>query len=167
MKKILSFCMAAIVGLGLYSCGSDNGSADAAPAVAAPTTTPTSANTPPAPAKPPHQEQAEAMSPTTVEWYEETYNYGQVPSGTVVAHRFSFKNTGDQPLKLTKVKPSCGCTTPEWSQEEIAPGAEGFIDVKFNSAGKSGMQNKSITVTGNFANFNKILKISGEVTAAE
>ena len=44
------------------------------------------------------------------------------------------------------VKPSCGCTSPDWSKEEIAPGKEGFIEIIFNSAGKSGMQRKNVSV---------------------
>ena len=77
---------------------------------------------------------------------------------------FNFKNTGNKPLKLTNVRASCGCTTPKWSKEPIQPGEEGFIDVSFNTTGKMGIQNKSVTVTGNFEKFNKILRISGEVT---
>jgi hypothetical protein len=49
------------------------------------------------------------------------------------------------PLKIISVNASCGCTTPKWSQELIQPGKKGFIKVTFNSAGKEGKVQKTIT----------------------
>ena len=57
-------------------------------------------------------------------------------------------------LIITNVKPSCGCTTPEYTKEAIAPGASGEIKFEFNSAGRVGVQNKSITVKSNAENIN-------------
>ncbi|MEZ4829586.1 MAG: DUF1573 domain-containing protein [Bacteroidia bacterium] len=119
------------------------------------------------PKVPDFQAKAEEMAKTSVEFTAEEYDYGQVQAGTNVTHQFKFKNTGTEPLVLTRVKASCGCTTPSYSKDPIPPGGEGFIDVVFNSAGKSGVQNKTVTVTGNFeGNINKILRISGEVLPA-
>ncbi|MEL6654591.1 MAG: DUF1573 domain-containing protein, partial [Bacteroidota bacterium] len=119
---------------------------------------------PAAPAQPAYIEQAKTMAPTSVEWYETQYDFGGITQGETVSHTFRFKNTGSEPLKLTRVKPSCGCTTPEWSREEIAPGEEGFIEVKFNSTGKLGVQSKAVTVTGNFEGTNQILRFRGEIS---
>lgn len=119
---------------------------------------------PTAPAQPAYIEQAKSMAPTSVEWYETQYDFGGITQGETVSHTFRFKNTGSQPLKLTRVKPSCGCTTPEWSRDEIAPGEEGFIEVKFNSTGKLGVQSKAVTVTGNFEGTNQILRFRGEIS---
>ncbi|WNJ20106.1 DUF1573 domain-containing protein [Pontibacter sp. G13] len=116
------------------------------------------------PARPPYLEEAESMTATTVEWGETMHKFGKVVTGTKVNHTFKFKNTGDQPLKLTRVKASCGCTTPKWTKEEIAPGEEGIIEVTFNTSGKSGPQRKTVTVTGNFEPINMVLRIQGEVT---
>lgn len=105
---------------------------------------------------------------TTVEFPEESFNFGEVAEGDKVEHVFKFKNTGSNPLKLNNVKPSCGCTTPDWSKEEIAPGAEGFVKVEFDSQGKRGVQKKSVTVTfDNTDPKNKILSFSAEVTGNE
>ncbi|MEZ4774055.1 MAG: DUF1573 domain-containing protein [Bacteroidia bacterium] len=117
----------------------------------------------PVPAVPTYIQEAKEMAETNLQFEDEAYNYGKVETGTVVTHTFKFKNTGTEPLKLTRVKASCGCTTPKWSQEPVQPGAEGFIDVSFNSTGKVGVQTKTITVTGNFPGNNKVLRISGEV----
>ncbi|RMG69675.1 MAG: DUF1573 domain-containing protein [Bacteroidetes bacterium] len=118
------------------------------------------------PVRPAWLEEAETMAHTTVEWAETTYDFGQIEPGSKVKHTFTFRNTGEHPLKITRVKPSCGCTSPDWSREEIAPGEEGFVEVVFNSAGKSGMQHKTVTVTGNFDPMNMVLRFKGEITAA-
>ena len=55
-----------------------------------------------------------------------------------VTHTFEFENTGDRPVKILQVKPSCGCTTPDWSKEAIKPGNKGFITAKFDPTGQPG-----------------------------
>ncbi|MEL6674220.1 MAG: DUF1573 domain-containing protein [Bacteroidota bacterium] len=123
----------------------------------------TSYATPPAPKLPEYMETAQALPQTTVQWFEEMVDFGNIKEGDVAKHVFKFKNTGAHPLKLTRVRPSCGCTAPTFSKEEIAPGEEGFIEIAFNSTGKTGHQNKSITVTGNFENTHKLLRFKGVV----
>ncbi len=119
------------------------------------------------PKLPKYQADAESLEGTTVEFADETFDFGEVPEGTKVTHRFKFNNTGEHPLVLTRVKASCGCTSPSYSEAAVPPGGEGFIDVEFDSSGKPGFQNKSVTVTGNFADgVNKILRIKGQVKPA-
>lgn len=167
MKK-LALVLIAAMSMALFACQTSGnaGKSDTDQPVASTATPAAPAATPQAPKKPDYLAKAEGMSQTTVEWSADTYDYGSVATGAKVTHQFRFTNTGDAPLTLTRVKPSCGCTTPTYTKEEIAPGEDGFIDVAFNTAGKSGVQNKTVTVTGNFAGTNKILRINGEVTAA-
>ena len=95
---------------------------------------------------------------------DESHNFGTIKEGIIAIYTFRFTNTGDQPLVLKDVRPSCGCTTPDWSKEPVQPGKTGQIIVKFNSAGRPGKFNKSITVTSNIPDATKILFISGTVT---
>lgn len=60
--------------------------------------------------------------------------------------RFTFKNVSDQPVKVRDVKASCGCTTPAWTKEPVAPGETGFVDAKYNPRNRPGSFNKSLTV---------------------
>ena len=46
-----------------------------------------------------------------------------------VSHTFEVSNTGDMPLVITRVIASCGCTTPEWPKEPVAPGKKAQIKV--------------------------------------
>jgi hypothetical protein len=118
---------------------------------------------PAAPARPAWMVKAESMPKTSVEWYEQSHDFGQITEGDVVTHTFRFKNVGDNPLQLTRVKPSCGCTSPEWSDEPIAPGDEGLVTVSFNSSHKRGMQSKSVVITFNGNPINKVLTFRAEV----
>ena len=99
----------------------------------------------------------------------EVHDFGTIVQGEKVAYAFKFKNTGKADLIITSAKGSCGCTVPEWPQDPIAPGEEGVIDVVFNSEGKSGQQNKKVTIVANTVPNTKILAINGmiEVPVAE
>lgn len=77
------------------------------------------------------------------------YDFGTLTEGDTVEHTFAFTNTGQFPLIINNITASCGCTTPEWPREPVAPGAKSSIRVRFNSRGKMGQQNKSITVFAN------------------
>jgi hypothetical protein len=82
--------------------------------------------------------------------FEKTeHDFGTIKEGEVVSYTFKFKNTGEAPLIISKVQPSCGCTAPDWSKEPIPVGGEGFVKVEFDSNGKPNIQNKSVTVTAN------------------
>lgn len=77
------------------------------------------------------------------------YDFGKIKEGEKVHYNFKFKNTGKSPLIITNATATCGCTIPEPPKDPIQPGAEGVIKVVFDSTGKSGMQDKVITVTSN------------------
>jgi len=104
------------------------------------------------------------IGPTTnMEFAESKHDYGVIEQGEKVSHVFKFKNTGNEPLVLSNVKPSCGCTTPKWTKEPIAPGADGEILVEFDSKGKSGKQTKTVTVTANTEPATTVLTITGDI----
>jgi hypothetical protein len=84
-----------------------------------------------------------------MEFAESVFDFGDIKPGAVVKHTFKFKNTGDAPLIIESASASCGCTVPEWPREPIAAGAEGQINVEFNSQGKTGQQNKLVTIRAN------------------
>jgi hypothetical protein len=65
---------------------------------------------------------------------------------TAVAH-FKYKNTGDKPVKITSVKPSCGCTTAALAKDVVASGESGEITATFHIGDRVGPQIKTIHVT--------------------
>ncbi len=80
---------------------------------------------------------------------EGVYDFGTVEQGADVTHEFKFRNSGDADLIITDVKTSCGCTAAVTSAKTIAPGGEGTLKVIFNSRGRRGRQNKTITIFSN------------------
>ena len=86
---------------------------------------------------------------TTIQWLETSKNYGKITEGQKLEVVFRFKNTGDKPLVIESVRPSCGCTVADPPKEPIAPGAEGEIKGAFDSNGKNGEQHKTIYVSAN------------------
>ncbi len=95
---------------------------------------------------------------------ESEHDFGKIPQGKPVYYNFEIVNTGKEPLKLDDVHASCGCTTPEWSRDPIAPGATAIIKVGYNAAAEGGFT-KPITITYN-TNQTKQLTIKGTVWKA-
>ena len=95
----------------------------------------------------------------------ESHDFGNIPQGKPVSVEFEVKNNGKSDLVLANVKPSCGCTTPEWPKEPIAPGATAKIKATYNAA-NAGPFNKAITVTSNATEGTKRIFIKGTVVAA-
>jgi len=102
---------------------------------------------------------------TTVQLIDSVYNFGTINQGEKVEFNFRFKNTGNAPLVITDAAASCGCTVPEKPERPILPGETGFIKVVFNSAGKRGHSDKSITVHSNAKPEFPELMMSGEIKA--
>lgn len=80
---------------------------------------------------------------------ETTHDFGDIYQGDVVEHTFKFTNTGNQPLLITNIQTSCGCTTPQWPRDPIMPGGKGELKVGFNSAGKMNKQTKTLPIISN------------------
>ena len=101
------------------------------------------------------------------EFPEEDHDFGTITEGDEVEKVFKFKNVGEAPLIISSAKASCGCTVPKWPKEPIGVGEEGEIMVRFNSKGKPGVQNKTITITANTYPSTSRLKIKADVTKVE
>ena len=101
--------------------------------------------------------------PTRVQIIDSVYNFGQKNEGEIVEYSYRFKNIGDKPLIISSAKAGCGCTVPEKPEKPIAPGEIGSIKVTFNSKGRPGSAQKTVTVLSNaFPPFPTLL-LEGEV----
>ena len=92
---------------------------------------------------------------------ESEFDFGKIPQGKPVTHIFEFTNTGKDAFALDNVQASCGCTTPEWNKEVIAPGETAKITVGYNAANE-GTFAKPVTITYK-GNLSKQIIIKGEV----
>ncbi|MDR1197894.1 MAG: DUF1573 domain-containing protein [Prevotellaceae bacterium] len=98
----------------------------------------------------------------------QSHDFGsEVPEkGGNVTHRFVFTNQGNVPVTIQNVTTSCGCTTPAWTKEPVAPGEQGFVDATYNPANRPGSFNKSLTITSTGDPKMIALTISGVVVKA-
>lgn len=94
----------------------------------------------------------------------EEFNFGTIEQGESVTHEYKFVNTGNEPLIISKAEGSCGCTVPIFSKEPILKNQSGTIKVTFNSSGKFGIQDKTVTITSNAKQNPMILHVKGTVT---
>ena len=100
------------------------------------------------------------------EWASVEHDFGTINEGEKVTYVYEFKNTGAVPLIIETVRPSCGCTAPNWSKEPIPVGGTGEVEVVFDSKGKPNAQNKTVTVTANTWPQSTVLRFKTFVTPA-
>lgn len=99
----------------------------------------------------------------TISFDKTTHDYGTVKNGADGHRMFTVKNTGDKPLIISKVQASCGCTTPEWSQDPIMPGKTAQLKVGYNTT-ITGPFTKIIEVYSNDPeNSRAVINIKGNV----
>lgn len=97
----------------------------------------------------------------------EVFDFGEIVQGEKVNHSFTFKNTGNNDLLISSAQGSCGCTVPTWPKNPIKPGETGKIDVEFDSNGKQGKQNKTVTLVANTIPNTTVIALKGEVLLPE
>ena len=93
---------------------------------------------------------------------QETHDFGKIPQGTPVSYEFKFTNVGTEPLIISKVESTCGCTVPEFPKTPVNPGATGTIKVTFDAAASAPFS-KMVTIRSNSKTPVKALYIKGVV----
>jgi hypothetical protein len=109
---------------------------------------------------------AGAQQARPVKFTEDTFDFGNViEEDGPVTHEFILMNNSTKPVTVLAVKPSCGCTTPEWTRTPIMPGKTGTVKAQFDPKGRPGYFNKSLTVTTDFDAQPMVVYIKGQVGA--
>ncbi len=96
-----------------------------------------------APAPPPSK--AKILVPNT------SWDYGYMPKGIKVSHVFQIQNLGEDTLKISSVRPSCGCTSAPLKKNILAPGEAVDLEVSFDAKNFMGKVHKTVTVNSNDA----------------
>ena len=97
------------------------------------------------------------------EFKSEEHDFGKLGQGEVVSYTFKFKNTGKSDLIISEAKATCGCTVADYPKVPIKPEEESGIALTFNTEGKKGIQNKTITLVANTQPNTKVLTIKAEI----
>ncbi|MBP6978010.1 MAG: DUF1573 domain-containing protein [Bacteroidales bacterium] len=102
-----------------------------------------------------------------ISFESDEHDFGRILQGEVVTYAFRFKNTGKTDLLVSSVSTSCGCTVSKYAKDPVRPGGQGVIEVTFNSSGRKGFQNKTITVLTNAQPSKHILNIKAQIEIPE
>jgi len=108
--------------------------------------------------------QLDTANYTNILWIDSIKDFGTIDMGQKVEIKFRFRNTGNKPLYLTEVNPSCGCIVTDYPEKLFTPGEEGHITATFDSHNHPGFIYKTIRVTSNTVNgVNHLLLYKGQV----
>jgi len=114
--------------------------------------------------KEPAKAAATTLTPENLQFVSDNHDFGIIPEGPNAEYVFQFKNTGKEPIVISRVQPSCGCTVPDWSKDPILPGKTGFVKASYGSQGRPGHFEKSMTVFSNAGT--KMVSFKGTVEKA-
>lgn len=98
---------------------------------------------------------------------ETEHDFGKVIDGELVRYSYRYTNTGKSDLIISKVSTSCGCTVPTYDKTPLPPGESSLIEVIFDSRGKKGFQNKTITVLANTVPNKTVLRLKANIVSPE
>ena len=102
---------------------------------------------------------------STIAWLDTVQNFGTIKEGESVPIKYRFKNSGEKPLFISEVRPSCGCTVTDYPKNIIFPEKGGELTATFNSHDMHGFVQKSVWVVSNTSNgVAQLLKFSGQVS---
>ena len=79
----------------------------------------------------------------------DTYDFGDLLRGPAAPHKFEFTNTGNQPMIIQDVTPSCGCTNVDWIKSPVLPGQKGWIQLSLKTEEQKGVFNKEVYIRSN------------------
>ncbi len=100
-------------------------------------------------------------APTAIVWKSEEIDLGKIPQGKPVTVKFQLTNTGSDPVIITSVSTSCGCTVADYPKQPIKANEKAEITATYNAA-SPGVFTKAVTVTFS-TNESKILNLKGTV----
>ncbi|TAH27479.1 MAG: DUF1573 domain-containing protein [Cytophagales bacterium] len=101
-----------------------------------------------------------------IDFTESSFDFGQIKEEKgIVSHEFTFTNNGSAPLSIIDVKASCGCTTPFYTKDFVAPGKKGVIKVQYDPFNRPGPFDKTLSIMANTDPAMSFLKIKGFVVA--
>lgn len=93
-----------------------------------------------------------AVKGPILDFPESRFTLPGATQGEVVSGRLVFHNSGDSPLSILQVIPTCGCLSVNDAMQTVAPGADGSFEVRLDSTRLSGQITQSLQITSNAVN---------------
>ncbi len=98
-----------------------------------------------------------------IEFARNEFDFGRLIQGEKATYTFTYTNTGNADLIISKVSAVCGCTANNYTRESVKPGETGKVEVIFDSHGLRGIQNKTISVMTNTTPSTTVLRVKAQV----
>lgn len=95
------------------------------------------------------------------------HDFGDLQEGTLAKTKFTFVSVGQVPLWISSIERSCGCTTPRWPKDPIAPGDTAHIEVWFNTENRNGHFTKTLRIISNNKGGEVPISIIGNIIKAQ
>lgn len=108
-------------------------------------------------------EATKAQTQTNLALSEPDFDFGKIKKGDQVEHVYEVTNTGKNPLIISSVVPTCGCTVPEFTKDPILPGQKGKITLKFDSTNFQGIVHKTAQLYANVAQVPIELRFTADI----
>lgn len=89
-----------------------------------------------------------AIQDSTIKWVSSIIDLGEVPLNVPATAIFEFSNLSSEPVFITSVRSSCGCTVPDYSKEPVLPKTSSTVSAVYN-ARTLGAFLKTVTVITN------------------
>jgi len=98
-----------------------------------------------------------------IKFKDSNYNFGFVRQGRVIKIEYYFENTGKDPLIISNIEVSCGCTIADFPHHPIKHGESGMILITFDTKEKYDRQDRIVEVISNASNSPTKLRFKGVV----
>ena len=106
----------------------------------------------------------QAMADDEIKVDKTAYDFGTVrESDGLISTVFTIMNNSANPIVITYVGTSCGCTATEWTKKPIEAGKTGKVTVSYNPTGRLGAFDKTITIMTTGSPDGIIVRITGTV----
>lgn len=109
------------------------------------------------------REKLSQVAQTNLALSEPDFDFGTIKKGEVVQHIYEITNTGKNPLIISNVQPTCGCTVPDFTKTPILPGKKGQITLTFDSSNFDGVVHKTAEVYANVAKVPIELRFTADI----
>ncbi len=98
-----------------------------------------------------------------IKFKSDTHDFGDITPGEKVSYTFTYTNEGEANLVILSATASCGCTVPKYNKDPLQPGKKGYVEVVFDSTGRSGKQIKNVAIRSNSEPPVKVLQIQANI----
>lgn len=94
---------------------------------------------------------------------EVMFNFDTITEGQIIDHTFNFTNKGKKPLLISEAQSTCGCTIAKYTKGILEPGDKGLVEISFDSNGKTGFQDKPVSIYANTLPQKTVVRLQGFV----